>query len=618
VDANNFDLLAATYVADRSGTVTPAFTKAIDMCETAWTGVNSGVVARTAVATDAKEGSYCMQITAPASPATATEYAYYAISSTDFSLYDKLTFWIKNEVAVLATHWKICLCSDNAGATIVDTFEIPAIPSTGQWVPLTIARTGGGKLGNAIQSIALWSATVAPTASKYLRVDCFNAATTVGLNQQSMISKSSLARSTYTSGLWYCLQSINGNTLLIDNDVNCLATAGRGYTGTSETVACYLRETIKTAMATVNNTVIQEVQDSGTSSGNILFIGGFNTSTSIQDGTTFFDGLNGFGYGIQLSSKVFITLFCLGFFRYNSSVNFVSNVYNLSIEMECGHSTYHTFYGSLYFSRIVCLKLSNSGSSGSLFYGNAFRCSVWSNVIAIGGLASGLYYAAYSNNNKLTTVTIKNNAYGLQFLGSGNSITDLITAGNTSGAVLIFPSNNYLYNPSLSDSIKAVATNYQNANLFITKYAGDVNDNRVYSDGAYCISQTSIKHGSSAIGWQVFITSVIRTVLYKFCIKIGVVGVTTTDKAITCTAWVKKSHATDIEASIYVPGGQIAGVASNVESAVAGNDTGDVQLTLSFTPTEKGVVEVFANVWWLANTADENAVFSDFGYSQAT
>ncbi len=105
-------------------TLAAAQTLNVDMCEVIWTGANGASVTLDPVATDAKEGSYCMRVTAPTSPATDTLYAYYATGALDLSSYQKLSFWVKNQAAVLVNHWKICLCSDVAGAVIVDTFEI--------------------------------------------------------------------------------------------------------------------------------------------------------------------------------------------------------------------------------------------------------------------------------------------------------------------------------------------------------------------------------------------------------------------------------------------------------------------------------------------------------------
>jgi len=619
IDANNFDLVGATYAANRSGTVTPKFTLAVDMCETAWTGVNSGVVARTAAATDGKEGSYCMQITAPASPATTTEYAYYAITSTDFSKYQKLTFWIKNEVAVLATHWKICLCSDNAGATIVDTFEIPAIPSTGRGVCLNIARTGGGNCGNAIQSIALWSATVAPTASKYLRIDCFNCATTVGLNQQSLISKNTLAISEEDGEMWWALQSINGNTLLIDNDVNCLVASGKGYSGTTEVIACYLRETTKTSMAATSSTVIQEIQDSGTfADGNIVFLGGFNTSTSIQDGETFFDGQNGWGYGIYFQNKTFFTLFHINFLKYYNNLYVTGTNGNITICIESGHaSNYNLCPVAMYNCLFLFIKNHScvSGVSSIVFT----RC--FNNVInylrTLSNGSSGVAFSGFSNNIIKNTIS-KNNLYAASLdLGIFNFFYDFVSAGNISGVTYAY-GNNYFINPTIGESTKFLApANYVNSKLFISKYAGDVNDNRVYSDGFYAISQATIRHTESGLADQVFVNLTHRTSAYKARLKIQTVFCKTASKAITCSVYIKKSHGTDIEASLFCQGGQILGVVSDVESTPIGNSTDWVKKSITFTPTEVGGVEIYGLIWWLANAADENVVFDDAECTQA-
>jgi hypothetical protein len=618
IDANNFDLVGATYVADRSGTVTPKFTLAVDMCETAWTGVNSGVVARTAAATDGKEGSYCMQITAPASPATATEYAYYAITSTDFSKYQKLTFWLKNEVAVLATHWKICLCSDNAGATIVDTFEIPAIPSTGQWVALTIAKTGGGNCGNAIQSIALWSATVAPTASKYLRVDCFNCATTIGLNQQSLISKSSLANGTYASEMWFALQSISGNTLLIDNYPNTLATAGRGYSGTTEIVVCYLRETIKTSLAAALTTVIQEVQDSGIfGNSSIVFLGGFNTTTSIQDGETFFDGLNGFGYGFQAMNKSFLTIFHLNFVRYYCAFYYYGG-YEITIATEVGNSSIGFYTRVSVITYIKYLKAYNNLTNG-IYFNNSFM-NYFDFVYSHNNIGEAILTTAGSGNNTFFNCGAKNSSHGVNFYTSQNNfIYNLITSGNTTTGVGAGYGVNYLINPTISESTKVNNVNlYCRSKVLINKYAGDVNDNRVYGDGFYAISQATIRHTASGLADQVFVNLTHRTSAYKARLKImPVVFCKTPNKAITCSVYIKKSHGTDIEASIFCQGGQILRVASDVESTPVGNDTDWVKKSITFTPTEVGGVEIYGLIWWLANAADENVVFDDAECTQA-
>src|SRR3990172_1670027 len=109
-------------------------------------------------------------------------------------------------------------------------------------------------------------------------MDDFIACTTNGLNLQSLISKNALEQGG-TEG-WYGIQSINNTTVLLDTETNTLGNAGRGYSGVTELVTTYIRETIKTALASGATTEIHTVQDSGTLGSNIEFQGGWNTVTT--------------------------------------------------------------------------------------------------------------------------------------------------------------------------------------------------------------------------------------------------------------------------------------------------------------------------------------------------
>lgn len=350
-------------------TLASAQTATIDLCESAWTANGSGdtTVALTGVATDAKQGSYSMKLTLDAAPQTSIMQAYYATGTLNLSAYQKISFWIKNSAAIVANNWKVCLCSDTAGATPVDTFYITAIPSTASWLPLTLTKDGGGNLGSSIKSIAIYTNSVAPTASSNILVDDFIACTTNGLNLQSLISKNS-AEQGGTEG-WYGIQSIDGTTVLLDTDTNTQANAGRGYstTGTTpETVATYKRETIKTSLASSSTTQVQAIQDSGTIGNNIQFEGGYDTGTNEQTGETFFDGLNGYGYGIYLSNNSYITLNKLNAVRYNYGLYFYYSSNNTATVTNANNNNSYglDFYAS--YNNTIYNLTTNSNSNGGI------------------------------------------------------------------------------------------------------------------------------------------------------------------------------------------------------------------------------------------------------------
>jgi len=551
-------------------TLASAQNATVDLCETAWTATNGATVTRQGVATDAKQGSYCMQITAPASPATSTLYAYYAITATDFSAYQKLSFWLKNEVAVSAENWKICLCSDNAGATIVDTFQISAIPSAGRWLPLTLARVGGGNLGASIQSIALYSDTVAPTASKYIRVDDFIACATAGLNLQSLISKNS-AEQGGTEG-WYGIQSIVTTTVLLDSDTNTLANTGRGYSGTTGTVATYKRETIKTNLASASTTTVQEVQDSGTLGSNIAFQGGWNTSTTVQEGETYFDGLNGNGYGVYATGKSYITFSYLDVHRYNYGIYYLNSNNN------------------------TITTLSNANNNAN----------------------SGICYTSSNSNNTITTLSNANNNtyFGIYYdTSSNNTIYSLSTSGNgTAGLRTKAGSRNYIFNALIGESTEvSFGSSFSDDRIFSQNHDQTANNHFIFTDGGVIFSQTAIRHTASGIAWDLQITSSNRASNYPLELSIAKIAVSA-NNLVTVKAWFRRST-TAVMGRLICKGKQIAGVVSDVTASMTVEADTWEELTITFTPTEAGVVEILADTYYIS--ANGNVFVDDMSITQA-
>jgi len=374
--ATQIDLQASAYsnawisggtcqkITSKAVVLSGSFTQTLHNCDVNnWVGAGDGTPSLVTYATDAKEGQGCIGITMDAATQANVlqSYAPISISAATANNYNCISFWIKNSAAIAtATTYTINLCSDANGTVVLDTFVIPAIPSVNQWVPLTIARSGNGTLGNngatAIASIAVKSGTTAPTNSSNILIDNIIATKTGSLNLQSLISLNSSLK--VGAEGWYGIQSINkdGTIVLLDNGVNTICNAGRGYFSATPTTTAttYIRETFKTSMATIIGSVVQNCQESG-SSGNIeSYEGGYDTATNTQIGETFFDGLNGFGYGLYLLTA-YNSINYLNFCRYGygltfggaSTYNSVSNVNSLNNNSGVGlysaaNNTYNT------------------------------------------------------------------------------------------------------------------------------------------------------------------------------------------------------------------------------------------------------------------------------------
>jgi hypothetical protein len=448
VSGNTFSIAVDStgYAADYTAaaeTFRHAPTLTVDRCESAWTANGSGdmvgAVSALAVATDGKEGSYCFKGIFDAAIQNSTMQAYFAwgTGTLDLSRYQKLTFWIKPEVAVgNATTLTITLCSDNAGASPVDTFTIPALPKAGNWVPLTLARDSGGNLGNSIQSIAInTGSSVSFTAAKYIMLDNFEVCTTNGLNMESLISKNSLQQG--GTEAWYAPQSIVGTTILIDNHTNNKAGAGRGYDGATEEVATYARETFKTTMGSDTNAHVPPVGGVATTipATWVYFEGGYNKSTGDQTGETFFSGSNCADTGL-FGAVDFQSFNHLHFVRYNYGVNSVYPNWkfaNCSVSHFANAGVYcNQSMGNQDLSFWYLNNGGNSGFQSTLGYSGRSKITIYN---ANNNIGDGCYFTGIQQCYIDYVKTDNNSLYGLSFAMSGNVRIGTFHATNNSNTV---------------------------------------------------------------------------------------------------------------------------------------------------------------------------------------
>lgn len=675
--ANPTSIGNATWTS-RSGTVTlaTAQTATIDNCETAWTAANTATVGRVTTS-PVKQGTYVAQIVTPASTATSTLYAYFAVGGAgglDLSAYQQITFWFWNNTTAVAdaNRYTIRLCSDTAGVTAVDTFNIPAIPSTQRWVPITVARVGGGNLGNAIKSIALYTGTSSPGNSQQIRLDNISACTTSGLNLRSLISKNSSATWTSNDG-WWSLQYVDGTDLRLTYDTNTAvgSTTTIYYTeGTSpETVTTYIRPAIPvTTMASSLGGAIGTIQDSGTAGNLITFSGGWNTSNTTQDGMTFLDALNGLAYYFTVSQS-YIKLSNFGFTRVGRMASQSGTLSNFTIEniyvTSANNSVVTTTHSNSTMSNIL-----SSGNLNGISFNNSDFSTI-SDIYTIGHSGLGLSISGNNANSSniyiynvggsgFTTnqdmsnhknITIKYAGTGINGGGSNNSTSNIIINNSTTAisengfnniynkitantnTTLISTGNSSSINSRIYNITETGTTTFLGAfnlsgtkpkNIAIDYINGSSSDSRYYTNsftgggttvGYSVLQQTSVVHTAGGVAPQFNILNTNITSSTPASFPIARIAVNASS-LVTVKCWVKKSHATDIAANIIVKAYEIVGVTSDITAAKSA-DTNWEELTVTFTPTAKGVVNIYGQAWWVANLADESVYFDDVTVTQA-
>lgn len=609
-----------------------AQTLEVNRCKSNW---SNGVDGTSALfTTDHKEGGACVRVTLDSSVNTNSKQAYQAITIAGATAngYQGISFWFKNSAAIAnATTWYIGLCSDNAGATVIDTFPIPAIASTGRWVCLKILRSGGGNLGGntstAIGSIAIWSGATAPNNSSIVYIDNFEAVTTNGLNHTSLISKNGNAQGGDEG--YYGIQSIHGKVVLLDNEVNCLSNAGRGYStqGTSpETVATYIRESFRSpSLATATATIINTINDSGTITSPLTFNFGYNISTGNCDGETFWDGGNGFGYCFSCSSGrsylIFNSLSATRFF--SSMVNTTGSNYNT---ITLVNSVSNCSYGVAPFSfqsggiRIEVVNNANNNQERGV------------TAQPVSGGSIGTIKNANNNNTTsgagvfidyATTVTIDkienaaNNAgYGVVFGGTSNCyIKELTTRDNAVAGIGNSEGINFIRNATINEStVVGGMYTYTNSEIRSIKEDGVEGNNWTYYLGATCNWQTTEKQGSDPGSWKVILTNAARR--FNFPVKIKLDGIQcAANKLVTVIVNAKKDHATNIINQLHVYPDTVRGIGT-VAPVLGTATTSWETITLTFTPTNECIAEVFYEVYSAAGSLS-NAYLGSISITQA-
>jgi hypothetical protein len=618
VDADNFDLDAATWqaTADASGTVTPRggsswtdawltvnsgataariqpgdeirFAKTADPVSLAqnatWTDGSQTVTLTTAVTKkieDASSGwTAATNITAstnatrklgstavllqPAAGFTTGKMAYAAIAgggTQDFSAYQYINFWFRpatSSISFASGDFKICLCSDATGDVIVNEINLPAIQPSTTFNALSLNY--GGNLSASVQSVAIY-ANVDPGTANISFNNIFASAGNLSL--KTLIGK--------TGDVNYNIQSIDGTTIKIDS--NNTSATGRGYSGSTSTETLYYRVPFDVA-TTGGWATTNEVGNTLTSYNH--YIGGYNTSNDTRDGVTCIAStMIGNGIPFVLSQYNKLSYFTMARFTADNN-NFSDRDYDNCVW--CGAA---------------------APFSNSLAYYHKFSNCKFLNLSA-GSVLGG--YCDYSNCEFRSSSGVGVNAYsGARFESctfSNNTTASIAVVNGTlngTGGIL-------LRNCTLSDSTEFTFTHIWG---FAWSFDHDntTGNNWGVSSGATINWQTSTFHASEPGAWKFIITSSTRTSYRPATLMLGPFQVAAS-ATVTVKAWIKKDHATNVAAKLYVEDAAYNLDGVSATSSTKASDTSWEELTITFTPTQAGAIPVFVDAWYVAGASN--------------
>ena len=556
-----------------------------------------------------REGYSALQITINTGFTTG-KAAYYTLPATlDLSAYKQLSFWMRQTSGTLHSTTgaiRIALCSDTTGDTVVDYFDITPLGATNQWVPMALS-TSNAAIGSSIRSIAFYVATDNGSQTFILDnfVACKPATSADSITNVSLVSKNGANDS------WYPLQAINGNAVIVSSGHKQSGIDIRGYYEAAATTTTYKRETTKLPPSSGYYNSVNSLQNNGNVSSPITILGGWNrTDMSTQTGETWYDGQNYFGSGINGNSKTDWYVDKVNFVRFNYGM-YNSNTVRFSIGTM--HSIGNGGYGLNGAYVFTASKLyGNNNESGAIAFD---QTGGFVDVVqnASNTQAQGVYLNGNCSINRVENA--HNNAnYGVTLAGVSPYIGYVSAIGNRSIGIYGQYCTNGVVNGGNSSENGAGAQAY-GGTLYINDFTStEANDLLVYNGILYVNrlddtdynswvkselgtvnQQTAVVDSPAVSAWRMAPTFVFNSAQNPLRLKLGTV-VCAAGSLVTVTARMRRDN-TGLTMRLVCPGGQIKGVGTNVTSDMTAAANTWETVTITFTPTKAGAVDIYAHAF---------------------
>jgi len=347
---------------------------------------------------------------------------------------------------------------------------------------------------------------------------------------------------------------------------------------------------------------------------------------STRTGESWFDGRNGFGYGsysYYLSGgNISIDRMCFVRFAYGLFIPgcMYSNVTNCHCNNCDQYGLYAREHKNVTYDTIYCCY---SSIGGVWAFAQVGQTTFRNSIICSNNGSGFTYYNSMSNT--LDNFTIKNNINGISIiqahdlransgtisnswqygidnngLGYNNIFKNTTLSTNTTASHRTnVGASSYFIDCAMNDTTEVVVASPgygNNSKVFSHNHDQTNNLHYIWCDYGLIYSTTSVRYTNNGIAWAMAPThGSVRYIGFPLDLSVATVAVSANSQ-VTVKAWMRRS-ALGLVMRLRVKGGQIAGVTNDVTGYMTAAANTWEQVSLSFTPTEAGVVEILAECW---------------------
>jgi len=411
-------------------------------------------------------------------------------------------------------------------------------------------------------------------------------------------------------GQWYEVVTITSDTA---------ATLYKKYSGSTESgVSSQKLGVTDTGEAAAYNTQVQAVSSSGTSSANLKISGGWDLATESQTGQSWFKQMhttfaNRLGYGLYLYQRQFTEVSRLHFLRYNVGIYYASGNSNNCNSPTCNSCANYGIILDDSRNNILTSPVCNMNKQG-IYINNAACKNLIISPTCNSNSDQGIYFNNNPTNNILVSPTCKSNGqYAIYQISAGAThiYGTLTTSGNANG-IYVNIGNVYIDKANMSETNKFnTLLTFCNPRVSIGDMGGQ---SYIYTDGGNIVSQNATAGGTGK-EWKFSVTSANRAANYPLNLSVAKVAVAGSGQ-VTVKLYFKKTG-TGVAGALRVRYGQINWSDAAEDKIVnCPDNTNRNQVTLQFTPTEAGVVEIEALAWYVSSTT-QSVIVDDIEITQA-
>lgn len=157
-------------------------------------------------------------------------------------------------------------------------------------------------------------------------------------------------------------------------------------------------------------------------------------------------------------------------------------------------------------------------------------------------------------------------------------------------------SNVYINNTTITDSTEVADINtHTNGRLYSHNHDNTIDNHKIFTDGGLISAATDQRKTPSGISWKLQPTSTNRSSTYPLVLSLAKIAVSASS-LVTVKGWMRRDN-TGLTMRLVCKGGQIAGVSTDVVASMTAAANTWEELTINFTPTQKGVVEITAEAF---------------------